>query len=54
MVLVTLRGCDLLDGLKVVAPWNTTEVVCGSREGIVRGIMLTPWETLRETLVSKV
>lgn len=48
MVLVTLRGCDLLDGLKAVAPWNTIEVVCGSREGIVRGIVLTPWETLRK------
>ena len=43
MVLVTLGGCHLLDGL------------CGAPEkSFVRGIVLAPWELQRATLVEHV
>ena len=46
MVLVTLGGCHLLDGLVVVS----VEVY----KKLVRGIVLAPWEPRRATLVKRV
>jgi hypothetical protein len=53
VVLVTLGGCHLLDGLVVVSVENREKIVWCSREVIVRGIMLTPWEPRRATLVEQ-
>jgi hypothetical protein len=53
MVLVTLGGCHLLDGLVVVSK-HAKKIVWCSREEIVRGIVLTPWEPRRATLVERV
>ena len=42
-VLVTLGGCHLLDGLVACGSVEARkEIVRGSGEGIVRGIVLTP------------
>jgi hypothetical protein len=50
MVLVT-RGCHLLDSLVVVSCEAHVKVVCGSGEGFVRVVVLTPRETRRVILV---
>ena len=44
MVLVTLRGCHLLDGLVVVSVKAHEKLVRCSREVLVRGIVLAPRE----------
>jgi hypothetical protein len=44
LVLVTLEGCHLLDGLVVCGSIEAREkIVRCSRGGFVRGIVLTPW-----------
>jgi hypothetical protein len=46
MVLVTLGGCHLLDGLVACGSVEARrKIIRGSREAFVRGIMLTPWES---------
>jgi hypothetical protein len=43
-VLVILGGCHLLDSLVGCGSVEARkEIVRGSREGFVRGIVLTPW-----------
>ena len=54
MVLVTLGGCHLLDGLVVVSVEARKKLVRGSGEELVRGIVLVPWESRRATLVKRV
>jgi hypothetical protein len=54
VVLVTLGACHLLDGLVVVSIEACKKLVRCSGEEIVRGIMLTPWEQRRATLVKRV
>jgi hypothetical protein len=54
VVLVTLGGCHLLDGLVVVSIEACKKLVHCSREEIVRGIVLTPREPRRATLVERV
>ena len=54
MVLVTLGGCHLLDGLVVVSIEARKKLVRRSGEVLVRGIVLTPWEPRRATLVKRV
>ena len=44
MVLVTLGGCHLLDGLVVVSVEARKKIVRCSGEVIVRGIVLAPRE----------
>ena len=51
MVLVTLGGCHLPDGLVVVSVEACEKIVWCSREVIVRGVVLAPWEPQRATLV---
>ena len=51
MVLDTLGGCHLLDGLVVVSVEARKKLVRRSGEELVRGIVLTPWESRRATLV---
>ena len=46
MVLVTLGGCHLLDGLVMVS--------VEARKKLVWGIVLAPWEPQRATLVEHV
>ena len=55
MVLVTLGDCHHLDGLVVVCLRCEArkKIVRCSREVIVRGIVLTPRESLRATLVER-
>ena len=53
MVLVTLGGCHLLDGLVVVSIKACKKLVRCSGEEIVRGIVLTPREPRRATLVER-
>ena len=53
MVLVTLGGCHLLEGLVVVSIEARKKLVRCSREEIVRGIVLTPGESQRATLVER-
>ena len=54
MVLVTLRGCHLLDGLVACDSVEARkEIVRCSREEIVRGMVLTPWGLRRATLVER-
>ena len=54
MVLVTLGGCHLLDGLVVCLRREARKkIVRCSGEVIVRGIVLTPRESLRATLVER-
>jgi hypothetical protein len=51
-VLVTLGGCHLLDGLVDCGSVEARkEIVRGSGEGFVRGIVLTPRGSRRATLV---
>ena len=54
MVLVTLGGCHLLDGLVVVSVEARKKLVRRSGEELVRGIVLAPWEPRRVTLVKRV
>ena len=54
MVLVTLRGFHLLDGLVACDSVEARKkIVRCSREVIVRGIVLTPREQRRATLVEQ-
>ena len=53
-VLVTLRGCHLLDGLVARGSIEARKkIVRCSGEDIVRGIVLTPREPRRATLVER-
>ena len=54
MVLVTLGGCHLLDGLVVVSIEARKKLVRRSGEVLVRGIVLAPRESRRATLVKRV
>ena len=54
VVLVTLRGCHLLDDLVVVSIEARKKFVRCSGEVIVRGVVLTPREPRRATLVERV
>jgi hypothetical protein len=55
VVLITLGGCHLLDGLVACDSVEArVEIVRGSRGGFVRGIVLTPWGSRRATLVKLV
>ena len=54
MVLVTLGGCHLLDGLVVVSIEACKKLVRRSGEVLVRGIVLAPLESRRATLVKRV
>ena len=55
MVLVTLGGCHLLDGLVAYDSVEAREkIVRCSRGGFVRGIVLTPWGLRSATLVERV
>ena len=54
MVLVTLGGCHLLDGLVVVSVEARKKLVRRSEEELVRGIVLAPREPRRATLVKRV
>ena len=54
MVLVTLGGCHLLDGLVVVSVEARKKLVRRSGEVLVRGIVLAPREPQRATLVKHV
>ena len=52
MVLVTLGGCHLLDGLVDCDSVEAREkIVRCSGGGFVMGIVLTPWGSRRATLV---
>ena len=53
MVLVTLGGCHLLDGLVVVSVEARKKLVRCSGEVLVRGIVLAPREPRRATLVKR-
>ena len=54
MVLVTLGGCHLLDGLVACLRREARKkIVRCSGEVIVRGIVLTPREPQRATLVER-
>ena len=53
MVLVTLGGCHLLDGLVVVSVEARKKLVRRSGEVFVRGIVLAPREPRRATLVKR-
>ena len=55
LVLVTLGGCHLLDGLVACDSIEAHEkIVRCSRGGFVRGIVLIPQEPRRATLVERV
>ena len=54
VVLVTLGGCHLLDGLVVVSVEARKKLVRRSGEVLVRGIVLAPREPRRATLVERV
>jgi hypothetical protein len=55
MVLVTLGGCHLLDGLVACDSVEArVKIVRGSGEGFVREIVLTPRGSRRATLVKLV
>ena len=54
MVLVTLRGCHLLDGLVVVSVEACKEDCAALRRSDCERIVLTPWEPRRVTLVEHV
>jgi hypothetical protein len=53
VVLVTLGGCHLLDGLVVVSVKAPKKLVRSSGEKIVRGIVFNPREPQRATLVEQ-
>ena len=54
MVLVTLGGCHLLDGLVVVSVEARKKLVRRSGEELVRGIVLVPRDPRRATLVKHI
>ena len=54
MELVTLGGCHLLDGLVVDSVEARKEIVRGSGEELVRGVVLAPREPRRATIVKTV
>ena len=55
MVLVTLRGCHLLDVLVACDSVEAREKIAWCfGGGFVRGIELTPWGLQRATLVERV
>ena len=55
MVLVTLGGCHLLDGLVACDSVEAREkIVWCSGGGFMRGIVLTPWGSRRANLVERV
>ena len=54
MVLFTLGGCHILDGLVVVSVEARKKLVRRSGEVLVRGIVLAPREPRRATLVKRV
>ena len=54
VVLVTLGGCHLLDGLVVVSVEARKKLVRRSGEVLVRGIVLAPREPRSATLVKRV
>jgi hypothetical protein len=55
VVLVTLEGCHLLDGLVTCSSVEArVEIVCGSKGAFVREIVLTPRGSRRATLVKLV
>ena len=54
VVLVTLGGCHLLDGLVVVSVEARKKIVRRSGEVLVRGIVLSTREPRRATLVKRV
>ena len=54
MVLVTLGGCHLLEGLVVISVEARKKLVRRSGEVLVRGIVLAPREPRRATLVQRV
>ena len=54
MVLATLGGCHLQDGLVVVSIEARKKIVRCSREGFVKGTVLTLREPRRATLVERV
>ena len=55
MVLITLGGCHLLDGLMACDSVEAREkIVRCSGGGFVRGIVLTPLGSRRATLVERV
>ena len=55
MVLVTLGGCHLLDGLVACDSTEARKkIVRGFGEGFVRGIVLSPRGSQRATLVKRV
>ena len=54
VVLLTLGGCHLLDGLVVVSV-EARKKLCGAPEkSFVRGIVLALWEPRRATLVEHI
>ena len=53
MVLVTLGGCHLLDGLVVVSVEAHKKLVRCFEKSFVRGIVLAPREPQRATLVER-
>ena len=53
VVLVTLGGCHLLDGLVVVSVEARKKLVRCSGEVLVRGIVLAPREPRRATLIKR-
>ena len=54
MVLVTLGGCHLLDGLVVVSVEAREKIVQCFGGEFVRGVVLTPRGSQRATLVERV
>ena len=55
MVLVTVVGCHLLDGMVACDSVEACEkIVRCFGGGFVRGIVLTPWRSRRATLVEHV
>ena len=54
VVLVSLGGCHLLDGLVVVSVKAHKKLVRCSKEVLERGIVLAPREPRRATLVKRV
>ena len=54
VVLVTLGGYHLLDGLVVISVEARKKFVGAPEKSFVRGIVLAPWESRRATLVKRV
>ena len=54
MMLVTLGGCHLLDGLVVVSVEARKEDCVVLQRSDCEGIVLTPWGSRRATLVERV